>query len=358
MAAFAALGALAVGCTVGPAANRGEREDRSAEEEQRPGDEGGDDEAPPPLFPDDPPQGEPEPEPTAAPATGSATAAPEPVIDQAVDACCLAQVPESEDLLIASGDTVFLHQADGEGELTPLGQVPGEIMGLALPRSATGSYVGVFVSYAASDGGHVSGFRYYPDRDWEPWGATPTELIDDPFPLAGDGARGGGALAFGPDGYLYAGTGDAGDPAVAEDTASLAGKVLRLDPNGSDPPVVHSPGPYADVRGIAWDQDRMWVVDAADDGARLFSVVPEGDPVDVWELPGEVPTGLAASEGSLWMPGGAEGRLWRIPLHGTALVPDPAAVLDLAAPGALLADAGSTDLLALGDGAVLRLTVE
>ncbi|RKN09782.1 PQQ-dependent sugar dehydrogenase [Streptomyces radicis] len=358
MAAVATLGALAVGCAVGPAANRGGSGDPSAEEEQRPGG-GGDDEGPPPLSPDDPSEDEPEPGPTSAPATGSATAASDPVIDEVGDACCLAQVPDSEDLLIASGDTVFLHEAEGDGELTPLGDIPGDVLGLAVPRSATGSFVSVVVSYASASGLRVDSYTYFPAQEWAPWGPSSAPLLDDPIPLAGDGTRGGGALAFGPGGALFLGTGDAGDPALAEDEDSLAGKILELDPNGSDPPVVHSPGPYADVRGIAWDQDRMWVVDAADDGgARLFSVVPEGDPVDVRELPGEVPMGLAASEGSLWMPGGAEGTLWRIPLHGTRLVADPAAVLDLAAPGALLTDAGSTDLLALGDGGVLRLTVE
>jgi len=50
----------------------------------------------------------------------------------------------------------------------------------------------------------------------------------------------GGQLAFGPDGYLYAGIGDgggAGDPAGhAQDTSSLLGKLLRLD--------VDAPPPY------------------------------------------------------------------------------------------------------------------
>jgi len=44
-----------------------------------------------------------------------------------------------------------------------------------------------------------------------------------------------GRLAFGADGALYVGTGDAGHPALAQQPGSLAGKVLRVDPIG-DPP--------------------------------------------------------------------------------------------------------------------------
>jgi len=49
----------------------------------------------------------------------------------------------------------------------------------------------------------------------------------------------GGMLAFGPDGCLYAGTGDGGSGgAPAQDTSSLLGKILRLDPDASGPPAV------------------------------------------------------------------------------------------------------------------------
>lgn len=46
----------------------------------------------------------------------------------------------------------------------------------------------------------------------------------------------GGRLAVGPDDALYATTGDAGDRPAAADTSSLAGKVLRLTPDGEPHP--------------------------------------------------------------------------------------------------------------------------
>lgn len=73
----------------------------------------------------------------------------------------------------------------------------------------------------------------------------------------------GGRLAFGPDGTLYASTGDAGDPAKAADGGSLAGKILRLTPAGSAPddnPTPDSPVYARGIRnaqGLAWDADGM-----------------------------------------------------------------------------------------------------
>jgi len=76
----------------------------------------------------------------------------------------------------------------------------------------------------------------------------------------------GGALAFGPDGYLYIGTGDgggAGDPLRnAQDPTSLLGKILRIDVNGTghgvggvghgDPP----DNPYVGIPGY----DEIWAI--------------------------------------------------------------------------------------------------
>jgi glucose/arabinose dehydrogenase len=74
----------------------------------------------------------------------------------------------------------------------------------------------------------------------------------------------GGRIAFGPDGYLYITTGDAQTSQAAQDTNSLAGKVLRITDEGdipSDNPfnnAVYSYG-HRNPQGIAWDgQGRLW----------------------------------------------------------------------------------------------------
>lgn len=75
----------------------------------------------------------------------------------------------------------------------------------------------------------------------------------------GESNHNGGQLAFGPDGYLYVGTGDGGgggDPNNnAQTKTSLLGKILRLDVEGSSNPYIPASNPF--VGGSALD-DTVW----------------------------------------------------------------------------------------------------
>lgn len=94
----------------------------------------------------------------------------------------------------------------------------------------------------------------------------------------------GGQLAFGPDGYLYASTGDADRPARARRLDSLGGKVLRLTIDGD--PAPGNPGDrpvwasgLRNVQGLAWDRaGRLWATEfGTGDVDELNRIEPGGD---------------------------------------------------------------------------------
>ncbi len=69
----------------------------------------------------------------------------------------------------------------------------------------------------------------------------------------------GGRIKFGPDGMLYVTTGDAVQPDLSQDVNSVAGKILRINSDGTTPEdnpfgsAVYSIG-HRNPQGIAWDE--------------------------------------------------------------------------------------------------------
>jgi glucose/arabinose dehydrogenase len=128
------------------------------------------------------------------------------------------------------------------------------LMGIAVsPDFARTGYLYVVGSFAAGEGRAEN--RVY--RLTERGGlGTDRRLILGGIPAARYHA--GAALDFGPDGMLYLTTGDATRPGTSQDPGSLAGKVLRLRPDGgvpADNPVAGSPVYARGVRnpqGLAW----------------------------------------------------------------------------------------------------------
>ena len=179
---------------------------------------------------------------------------------------------------------IYRIPADG-GERTLVGTVPGVVpdgegglLGLAVdPLFIHDSFVYAYLTAEADN--RIIRFRLTPD---EPE-VYDVEVVLDGIAKAGN--HDGGALAFGPDGMLYAGVGDAGVPARAQDPASLNGKILRMDPLGDPPPEDPNPDPdslvwsmgHRNVQGLAWDsRGRLWATEFGQDTFDEVNLIEPG----------------------------------------------------------------------------------
>ena len=97
------------------------------------------------------------------------------------------------------------------------------------------------------------------------------------------GIHNGGRIAFGPDGMLYVATGDAGQPELAQDPDSLAGKILRIDPEGAVPADNPFPGSpiwslgHRNVQGLAFDsRGQLWATEFGSKDADELNLIEPG----------------------------------------------------------------------------------
>jgi glucose/arabinose dehydrogenase len=134
--------------------------------------------------------------------------------------------------------TVPVH-ADGEGGL----------LGIALaPDFAATRHFFLYYTHDDPGGGD-------PTNRIERWtlssdarSAVPDEILVDG--IAASPAHDGGRIRVGPDGMLWAGTGDARDRDLPEDLGSLNGKILRMTPDGAAPADNPWPGSVVWARGL------------------------------------------------------------------------------------------------------------
>ncbi|MEU9977825.1 PQQ-dependent sugar dehydrogenase [Streptomyces sp. NPDC051014] len=268
----------------------------------------------------------------------------------------LAPLPDGAGLLVSDRDDGTISKVDEKtGKKTELGAVSGVsaageggLLGIALSPGFASDHMIYAYFTSASDNRIV---RLLWDRGrpaGEQLGAPDTIFKGIPKGFIHNGGR----IAFGPDGMLYAGTGESGQRGLAQDKDSLGGKILRLTPEGDPAPGNPFPGSpvytygHRNVQGLAWDDhERLFASEFGQDTwDELNAVKPGGDygwpkaegrssdaayvnPIAQWHTDDASPSGIAYVDGVIWMAGLKGQRLWRIPLKGTVAGAEPQAFL-------------------------------
>ena len=255
--------------------------------------------------------------------------------------------PDGE-ALVTERDTARLLSIDSSGNVEELQRLPengtgeGGLLGLALSPDYERDGL-IYVYYTTDEDNRVARFRL--GEDPEPI------LTGIPVLTYHDGGR----IVFGPDGLLYVGTGDGGEPSNSQDLNSLGGKILRITPDGGVPEdnpfsgsPVYSYG-HRNVEGLAWDEagrlyasefgsDRYDEVNLIEPGQNYGWPEVEGaggeprytDPISTWTTDEASPSGaeilkggaIPQWEGDFFMAGLRGQRLWRLDLDQSGAVID------------------------------------
>lgn len=225
-----------------------------------------------------------------------------------------------------------------------IGKVPdvvpggeGGLLGLALsPDFAADRYL--YAYFTAQGDNRIARFRL--EGTGAQLGLRAAEVIFSGIPKAS--THNGGRIRFGPDGYLYVGTGDSQRRDQPQDRNALGGKILRLTPDGKPAPgnpfgdnPVYSLG-RRNVQGLDWDSaGRLWASEFGPDvDDELNLIVPGGnygwpevtgaphrggylDAKVVWpSTASSSPSGLEIVGDTAYLGALRGQRLWAVPLRG------------------------------------------
>lgn len=260
--------------------------------------------------------------PPPAPSFGAGSLDAPAVIATSLEAPWSIAFTDSGAVLVSERDSGSILELDGRGA-TPIAQLAGVdhggeggLLGLAVGDGHLYAYV------TTADDNRVTRATLTGEPGVLVIGQPQTVL--EGIPAAGN--HNGGRIAFGPDGMLYVTTGDAGQPGSAQDPSSLAGKILRLEPDGSIPADNPFPGSavyslgHRNPQGIAWaDDGSLWATEFGQDTWDELNRIEPGenygwptvegaagdprftDPVQQWSPSEASPSGMAHADGRLWI---------------------------------------------------------
>ena len=228
------------------------------------------------------------------------------------------------DALISERDSAKVLELTAAGTTREVGTVEGVsaggeggLLGLALHDGD------LFVYSTADDGNRIQRYDLTGSAGSYALGDA-TTIIDG---LPSNSFHNGGRIAFGPDGMLYASVGDAGTGSDAQDRDSLAGKILRLTPDGGVPggnPFRGSPVwslGHRNVQGMGWTSDgTMFASEFGQDTWDELNVIEKGqdygwpevegkggedqgfvDPVQQWSTDDASPSGLTVIDDTVFV---------------------------------------------------------
>lgn len=179
-------------------------------------------------------------------------------------------------------DIVLLNPASGAkttvGTLPDVSGTDGEggLLGLAITSGFPASDPWLYIFYTTADDNRIVRIKYANAKlDLSTQQVLIKGILRNKF-------HNGGRLRFGPDGKLYASTGDAQNGANAQSLQTLNGKVLRLNADGSVPSdnpfgtYVWSYG-HRNPQGLAFDaQGRLWEQEFGDATMDETNLIQKG----------------------------------------------------------------------------------
>ncbi len=242
-------------------------------------------------------------------------------------------LPDGEKLVTERAGNLLYVSEDGQVESMQIERVEhageGGLLGMALhPDFTENNYLYLYLT-ARVEGGLINRVERCHFIDGEL--SKDTVIIDD---IPGGTTHDGGRMAFGPDSLLYIATGDAGVPDLSQDRDSLAGKILRLEDDGSIPDdnpfgsEVYSYG-HRNPQGLAWDSEsNLWATEhgpiAQDELNHIESGKNYGWPAIEGDqsAPGMEDPAMHSGTDETWAPSGAvyyDGSIFFAGLRGATL---------------------------------------